>query len=75
MNEDVSFRIASREWLVNKGWLSEAQAANNAMYVKEFEIFLPTVTGDSVRYTTTSKISGRSGKRSAVNIPEKNKNA
>lgn len=58
MNEDVSFRIASREWLVNNGWLSEAQAANNAMYVKEFEIFLPTVTGDSVRYTTTSKISG-----------------
>ncbi|XP_068713447.1 uncharacterized protein [Montipora foliosa] len=56
--EDVSFRIASRQWLVNNGWLNEAQAANSAMYVKEFDIFLPTVTGDSVRYTTTSTISG-----------------
>ncbi len=52
-----SFQITSSQWLVDNKWLLASQA-EKVMYIKSFELFLPTVSEDSVTFISKSFSSG-----------------
>ena len=56
--EDVSFQITSKAWLVTNGWLKQSEVDNKAIYVKRLELFLPTVSEDSVTYISKVRAVG-----------------
>ena len=41
--DEVPFQIPSFEWLVEKNWITRADARDTAIYVSAFELFLPNV--------------------------------
>ena len=43
----VPFQIPNTQWLVDNGWLDEAEADNGPFYLKRFELFLPAWYGKS----------------------------
>eukprot|EP00794_Sanderia_malayensis_P002995 gene2995-3453_t len=55
--EDVSFKIGNKQWLVDYNWIM-ANEAKEAIYVKDLEVFLPTVTKDSMTYISKSMAVG-----------------
>lgn len=57
LGEDVPFQIKDSEWLVQNKWLTQKQTAK-AMYMIRIELFLPTVSGDSVRLVTGAQSVG-----------------
>ena len=56
--EDVSFQITSKAWLVTNGWLKQSEVDDKAIYVKRLELFLPTVSEDSVTYISKVRAIG-----------------
>lgn len=56
--EDVPFQITDKAWLVAKGWLKQSEVDNNAIYVKRLELFLPTVSEESVTYISKVRAAG-----------------
>ncbi len=52
-----SFQITSSQWLVDNKWLLPSQA-DKVMYIKSFELFLPTVSEESVTFVSKSFASG-----------------
>ena len=56
--EDVSFQITSKAWLVTNGWLKQSEVDGKAIYVKRLELFLPTVSEDSVTYISKVRAVG-----------------
>ena len=57
-NEEVSFQITSKAWLVTNGWLIQSEVDNKVIYVKKLELFLPTVSEDSVTYISKVRAVG-----------------
>ncbi len=56
--EDVTFRITNKQWLVNNNWILDSEK-NKAIYIKDFELFLPTVSEESVTYISRVKATGK----------------
>ena len=56
--EHVPFQITSKAWLVTNGWLKQSEVDNKAIYVKRLELFLPTVSEDSVTYISKVRAVG-----------------
>ena len=55
-----SFHITNKQWLIDNKWIRQSQA-NKAMYIKSFELFLPTVSTDEpVGYISKSIVTGKS---------------
>ena len=56
--EVVSFQIEDKQWLVDNNVIPKRKK-NRKIYVKNFEIFLPTVTKGTVHYTTEYSATGK----------------
>ncbi len=66
--EDVSFKVGNKQWLVDNEWMKSSEASK-AIYVKDFEVFLPTVTDGSVTYISTSIAMGEYYKNERSPLP------
>lgn len=72
----VIFKIPNGQWLVNKGWISE-QDRESAIFVKKFEVFVPTVSVTERRVRVEAAITGMNqltppDGKSYVIVPERN---
>lgn len=72
----VIFKIPNSQWLVDKGWISQ-QDKEAAIFVKKFEVYVPTVSVTERRVRVQAAITGMNqltlpdGKSYAI-VPERN---
>ena len=72
----VIFKIPNGQWLVDKGWISQ-QDKEAAIFVKKFEIYVPTVSVTERRVRVQAAITGMNqltlpDGKSYVIVPERN---
>lgn len=72
----VIFKIPNGQWLVDKGWISQ-QDKETAIFVKKFEVYVPTVSVTERRVRVQATITGMNkltlpDGKSYVIVPERN---
>lgn len=72
----VIFKIPNGQWLVDKGWISQ-QDKEAAIFVKKFEVYVPTVSVTERRVRVQAAITGMNkltlpDGKSYVIVPERN---
>lgn len=72
----VIFKIPNGQWLVDKGWISQ-QDREAAIFVKKFEVYVPTVSVTERRIRVQAAITGMNkltlpDGKSYVIVPERN---